>query len=716
MTGTGPWLTAAALPALPGLPSSERRRRDWLARQGVPQRKATGRTGGGGVEWDCSQLPAAMRQALMALQVQGAAEALPSTPAPAVTTTSVAVATSRAPATDAERACADARVVLVQHMRDLADGGLGIKQAAEVLAQRLASGTAPAEVLAQAPAANARARQAAATAVSARTLLRWHADHAARGWSALVPLSPQTKAAAALADDVSAVLARYASTAGASRNLSHCAEETNRQLGRPHDEWVKLYHRARRALPKLPKVDLIKARHTGAARDAKLPYKRRLTDNIAPHDVWVCDGHTFKAAVRHPDHGQPFAPEVTATIDVASRYLLGWSTSLSENTLAVGDAIRLACATARVAPAMLYSDNGGGQTGKMLDCPVAGIYSRLGSAHPKGLPGKPQGHGIIESSWKSHMLRAARAFGSYRGKDSDPGAVRDVRLGMARERTAVKRAEADGNVVRLSPKVPSWAEFVREVDQAVWRYNHEHRHRGLPKHTSGPHAGKHMTPAEALAAMSPEMDARLQLDDATIRALFMPAMLRTPTRGWVRLLNQWYHSEDLMEVDGQQCRVHYDIHDAHRVWVYTVDGRFVCECQHEGNSMDFMPLPAIEVARHRRVQAAIKRLDGKRELAQAELRPTVHAIDHAPSPELPATDLPMVERIEAGSRPAFFESAAERYEWLMQHRATWSSTDSTWLSAYAASTDYEALQGYYASRGIAWPSAADDAPGFEQAG
>lgn len=716
MTGTGPWLTAAAMPALPGLPSSERRRRDWLSRQGVPQRKAQGRSGGGGVEWDCSQLPAAMRQALLVLQVQGAAESQPAATVAASTTAVSQQATRRAPPTDADRSCADARVALVHHMRQMADEGLGIKQAAEALAQRLSTGTASTELLALAPEANARARQGNAQAVSARTLMRWHADHAARGWSGLLPLSPQAKPIAELADDVSAVLSRYASMAGAARNLSHCAEEVNRQLGRPHDEWVKLYHRARRALPKLPKVDLIKARHSGAARDAKLPYKRRLTDNIAPHDVWVCDGHTFKAAVRHPDHGQPFAPEVTLVLDVASRYALGWSASLSENTLAVGDAIRHACATARVAPAMLYSDNGGGQTGKMLDCPLAGIYSRLGSAHPKGLPGKPQGHGIIESSWKSHMLRAARAFGSYRGKDSDPGQVRNVRLAMARERTAIKRAEADGNVVHLSPQVPSWAEFVREVDQAVWRYNHEHRHRGLPKHTSGPHAGKHMTPAEALAAMSPELDARLQLDDATIRALFMPAMMRTPTRGWVRLLNQWYHADDLMEVDGQQCRVHYDIHDAHRVWVYTVDGRFVCECQHEGNSMDFMPLPAIEVARHRRVQAALKRLDDKRETALAELRPTVAALEHAPSPELPAADLPMVERVEAGGRPVFFETAAERYEWLMQHRATWTDTDSAWLGTYAASPDYEALQGYYASRGIAWPSAADDAPGFEQAG
>ena len=77
----GPWLCAAALAGLPGLPDSERRTRDWLVRTGVPQRQASGRHGGGGTEWDCTCLPAAARAALMLQKVQQAAPAVPAMPA-----------------------------------------------------------------------------------------------------------------------------------------------------------------------------------------------------------------------------------------------------------------------------------------------------------------------------------------------------------------------------------------------------------------------------------------------------------------------------------------------------------------------------------------------------------------------------------------------------------------------------------------------------------
>ncbi len=65
--------------------------------------------------------------------------------------------------------------------------------------------------------------------------------------------------------------------------------------------------------------------------------------------------------VRHPEHGAPFAPEVTLVIDAASRMVTGWSVALSENQIAVGDALRHAVGNCGV-PAVVYSDNGAGET------------------------------------------------------------------------------------------------------------------------------------------------------------------------------------------------------------------------------------------------------------------------------------------------------------------------------------------------------------------
>ena len=732
---TGPWLTAAHLAGLPGLPGSERRCREWLARTRVPQRQAAGKHGGGGVEWDCSALPEATRAALMLRQVQQAAVALPTPAAIEISPNRNLVRpTPSAPrvASRQEAACADARLALLNQAYALQAAGRSLEAAFTLLAHQLASPQAPADLLALAPAANQRQRQGSAAPVSAKTLWKWHAQHTATGWAGLLPAPVLARPLASLPDDVAAVLARYHSTSGAARNLSHCAQAVNTELGRPHDEWRALANRARRALPKVDKVGLIKARHTGAERDAKLPYKRRDTSVLVPNDVWLIDGHTFKAKVRHPFHGQPFAPEVTVVIDAADRYIVGWSISLSENTIAVGDAVRVAVTRAGTTPAMIYSDGGSGETGKMLDCPIAGIYNRLGISHPVGLPGKPQGHGLIERSWRTTMIRCARQYGSYQGGDADSHTVRNVRLELGREATAIKRAQADGGVVKLSAKVPGWQQFMADVAAEVERYNTLHRHRSNPKHTSGPHAGKHMTPAEARAAMAQPIDDVLRVTHATALHLFMPAMVRTPSRGWVTLENKQYFNQALMShgVDGERCRVHYDIHDPAHVWVWTLGGEYVCQAQLEGNTIDYMPLSALELAREKRTKAAIKRLEQKIDTAKAELAPQLQAPVAGmvfDAPQRPAELAPVqaaahpgpadlqADPLPEGARPAFFASAADRYEWLMQHPAAWADGDATWLAGYAASTDYAALQGYFSSRGIAWPDEGDS-PGFSQAG
>jgi hypothetical protein len=53
----------------------------------------------------------------------------------------------------------------------------------------------------------------------------------------------------------------------------------------------------------------------------------------------------------------------------------------------------------------------------------------------------------------------------------------------------------------------------------------------------------------------------------------------------------------------------------------------------------------------------------------------------------------------------------------MQHPGQWADGDANWLAAFADSSDYRALAGYFSSRGIAWPDSDDEAPpGFNQAG
>lgn len=715
------WLTARELAGLPGMPSSERRTRDKLAIMQVPSRPRAGRQGGGGNEFDCSALPAETRQALMLDQVAKASAVVAAhhetplqiSPPATQAESALAVRTERRPPSQADKAVADARMVLVNQLLDLAAVS-GLKKAARVLALQLETGECSADLLSAARTANQRART---TAVAPRSLERWLSIYRKDGWWGLLPAGGD-QIATEVDQDVAAVLGLYHSRDPQWRNLSAAAKEVNRQLDRPHDEWNRLYQRAKRVLPRLDKVSLYKARHSGAERAAKLPFKRRDTSMLKPLDVWLIDGHTFKAKVRHPDHGAPFAPEVTIVKDASTRLIAGWSVALSENVIAVGDALRHAVGNCGV-PAIIYSDNGAGETAKQMDCPITGIVSRLGAEHRTGIPGHPQGHGLIERSWRTHMINCARKFGSYQGKDVDSNTLRRASAELAKEQRALKRAEQTGEVVQLSTKAPSWKQFIDAIGQAVHEYNTLHRHRSLPKHTSGPNAGKHMTPQEAWDAM---LDVELQhkLGELELRMMFMPAMLRTAKRGEVSFLNQVYFAHDLMAVDGEQVRVHYDIHDPSFVLVFTTEGEYVCTAKWNANRIDYFPKPVIEMAREKRVRTAVKRLDGKIDLALRELQGVTAANTVSlPAPVPPVVLVPAIEAEPVSSLQAnasslaadavhaapgrpFFDTASDRYEWLMQHRSRWDEGDSAWVAQYVAGDDYAELRSYYAGRGIDW--------------
>lgn len=716
------WLTARELAGLPGFEVSERRTLDKLKALGVKHRARAGR--GGGKEYDCSALPPETQRALMITQVANAASLVAASPeatdltsfappAQAPAQTPALPGQGRRPPSQTEKAVADSRVILVTQLLELASTA-GTTRASQLLALQLASGAASKELQTAARTANQRARN---SAVSDRTLFRWLSCYQAHGWWGLLP-SPVEPTAHKVDDDVAATIGSYLSRDPQFRKLTVAAIEVTKKLGRPYDDWRSLYDRTRRALPKVNNVDLIKARHTGAERAAKLPFKRRDTSVLKPLDVWLIDGHTFKAKVRHPDHGAPFAPEVTIALDAATRKIVGWSVSLSENTIAVGDCLRHAVGTHGV-PAIVYSDNGGGETGKAIDCPIAGVMARLGSDHRTGIPGHPQGHGLIERSWQTHMIRCARQFGSFQGKDVDAGTFRKVAAELAKEQRAVKKARETGEVIQLSNKAPSWQQFIDAVERQVNEYNDQHRHRSLPKNERG----LHMTPAEAWASM---LDVQLQHipSQTETRMLFMPAVLRTAIRGEVVFLNQHYQAPELMMAGVDKClvRVQYDMHDPAYVMVFKTTGEFVCEAKWNANSMDYFPKPVIEMAREKRVKGIVKRREVQIETALRELS-TVQDGRTATQVLLPAASTPVVVLQPVGAfsssslppslqpqggaaqaapgRP-FFDTPSARYEWLMQNRRDWRDGDASWLEQYVGGEDYAELREYFASRGIEW--------------
>ncbi|AWY19468.1 hypothetical protein DQF64_02365 [Moraxella bovis] len=176
----------------------------------------------------------------------------------------------------------------------------------------------------------------------------------------------------------------------------------------------------RNALSKVPLAERERGRLTGSEYKKILPYVKRdwNADWFMNNDVWVGDGHSLKLKVKHPDGKTVITPELTVIMDAPSRFIVGWSLSFSESGFAVLDALRMGWQEYGFNK-IYFSDNGSGEFNEMLDNEVTGILPRMGVTHKTGIPGNPQGRGIIERFMKDVPKMIAQSFASYTGKSGD---------------------------------------------------------------------------------------------------------------------------------------------------------------------------------------------------------------------------------------------------------------------------------------------------------
>lgn len=406
--------------------------------------------------------------------------------------------------------------------------------------------------------------------------------------------------------------------------LAWCVREVIAERGK--GSFGSLEHRCRRELKHIPAPVFYAGRNTGAALRALQPFRRREFQSLHPNDVWIGDGHGAKMKVAHPNTGNPFQPEVTVIMDVQARYVVGWSVSLSENCLAVSDALRHGVSRHGV-PLVYYSDNGGGQKNKMFDAPVTGTLAAIGVQHETGIPGNPQGRGVIERFWQTALISLARRFATFQGR----GADRDTLRNVSREILQQLRAAKNGEVTTLPQKLPTWAQFIDALDAAVTEYNETHRHSSLPKLDGTNYA----TPAEYRAARVAETGTEIHIPSPMdLAALFMPHVTRKCQRGEVRLFNGVYFHKDLTMIDGREAPVGYDIHDCSKVWVKHPDsGSLIAVAELDGNRGAYFPKPFIERLREERAKGRMGRLKTQFDEVRAELAggcQLVGEIEHRP--------------------------------------------------------------------------------------
>lgn len=378
----------------------------------------------------------------------------------------------------------------------------------------------------------------------------------------------------------------------------------------------------RAALAKLPKHIKEIGRKTGSELRALNTYVKRDWSVLQVNDVWVGDGHAMKLKVAHPEHGRPFIPEVTLIMDASCRFIVGWSASLAENVLAVADALRYGVERYGI-PAIYYSDNGGGEKNWMLDGDITGMLPRLGINHQTGIPGNPQGRGIIERVHQTILYRIARQFETYHGTGADRDTIRQVSTAVI----SLDKAKRKG-ATQLTPKqqwavgkLPSWNQFLDAVQAGVDWYNNEQVHSEIG-----------MTPAQKRRQLMEKMnpDDLVFVTPVEARDLFRPSTLRVAQRGWLQLFNNYYFSAKLLDVDGQKVQVMFDIHDPSQVIVRKQDGTFVCYAELDGNKRDAFPIPFVEKTRQERHARRAKLKQEQLDEINAELNPII-TIEHQQS-------------------------------------------------------------------------------------
>ncbi|HII3694549.1 TPA: Mu transposase C-terminal domain-containing protein [Pasteurella multocida] len=616
------WLTVSELVKCPSLPSSERGCRkalDKLTNKNPSIRRK--KAGTKAFEYNSLYLSQQIQQEIQELFSNAVVQRRPSLPT--VKQIDLDDITSK------QREIADARMALVAYVQNL-EQVQSRDAAIKFICNSAKSGQLPDEVMALVERANCKNGNNCGRVLSHRTLYGWvlayeKAKTPEERLKALVP----SQRKADRVEDIAWLpdfLAIYRNTNGVSVAEAY-VEFVHKWQMEFADQPLRLallpsIDRVRRALSKLPRHIKEIGRKTGAEMRALQTYVKRDWSCLLANDVWVGDGHSMKMKVQHPDHGRPFIPELTMVMDAPSRFIVGWSVSLSENALAVADAIRHGVENHGI-PAIYYSDNGGGEKNWTLDGEITGILPRLGINHQTGIPGNPQGRGIIERVNQTIALRVARQFDTYHGTGADRETARKTSTAVISLDKAIRKGvtELTDKQRWAQGKLPTWKQFIDAVQAGIDWYNNQHIHSEIGT-----------TPANKRRELLAKTE-MVYITAVEARDLFRPSLLRVAQRGWITLFNNVYFNQKLLDVDGQEVQVSIDIHDPSSVIIRQKDGTYLCEAVLDGNKRDAFPMSFVEKARKERHQRRAKLKQEQLDEINAELNPVI-TIEHKQGAEL----------------------------------------------------------------------------------
>ncbi|WP_168184939.1 Mu transposase C-terminal domain-containing protein [Thalassospira sp. MCCC 1A01428] len=566
-----------------------------------------------------------------------------------------------------QRDVMNARAAFVATVNDHA-ALISRNQALDMVVELAKAGRLPAHLQDLLSIANAKSGRRNKTAKSAhklsrRTLYQWVLDHEKGGILALAP-NITRKPDYEVPDWAPALMQLWSDPRKPS--LTAVLEDLPAILPRGTD--IPSYDQARRFLHnKISIVDKNRGRMGPQALKSLQAFTRRDISELWPGAVYTADGHTFRAKVEHPFHGQPFQPEITFTLDVFTKYIIGWSVGLAENSIGVLEALSHAIVDRddgrySALPLIFYTDNGRGFKNEMFSSTAIGFFDRWGITQKNSLPYNSQARGIIER-FNRNVRQWAKKLTSYSGSELDKEAKRHI------DRARIQAAKK----AQKTPFDTTWEDFKSFIQEQIDTYNN--RPQSSLKRVRDPEtkAWRHQAPAEVWAEWLGEGGKTRTIAVSEAADLMRPYERRKVARCEIRILNNIYFSHALEAYHGQDVLVGYDIHDASRVWVRDFDMRLIAVAELDANARPYFDSDTLRTAQSKqdqvlaaRTKGRLGRIEEKRQEIIAEAKGPALEIEYQPA--IPMEDFQikaaddMLARLEqpkpvltqANGRPDFF--------------------------------------------------------------
>lgn len=328
-------------------------------------------------------------------------------------------------------------------------------------------------------------------------------------------------------------------------------------------------------------------------------HKTRDYSKVPVGHTYEGDGHTCDFFVRHPLTGKHYRPELTVWIDWRSRYVAGWMLWDRESGLNTLFSLSRAMLTHDHVPAALHVDPGSGFKARMVTDEVTGFLAKFSITPMFAIAGNARGKGMVEGFFRVFEERCGKRAETYCGCH-----------------------RTDDGLRRLERQIADKKIYVWSFDQAVAHVRHfmEEDWNRTPKDVLGG-----LSPAQVWNGL--ERTPVVTPAAAVVR----PRVQRTVAKKWrLSVQNRVFSDAALADYVDHKVIVEFDVTSWDRVWVYGLDGRFICEAD-QIEKVDALPESFLEDSNLKRALGQIKRREvaNEEDLARAGLAKThVHVLDN----------------------------------------------------------------------------------------